>query len=330
MLGPSASSRSQWYGIIGFRERRPQLDSPDVLSMAGFGGTLLKSKDLLRGPTARLLARGAFPAGSTIDGEDFQFAQLRDTGANRVTFESCDFKYAYFQRAYFVDCEFRDCDFTGARFDNSTIRGEKTNLEGCKLDYVAAWRTILPNELVLRNLPGEANVKRLAAQSLRRNAESIGDSDAAKAFAAEEMLATDEHYFKAARGVESYYNLHYPGVLNRVQYGFKYATHHVSGVIWGHGESPLRLLFWSSCALVSLSALLVPAITSIGTKEPFTVDPIGAMGDALFFAAVTFLGLSYDLQPQSLYTRSLTVMLGGLGYFTLGLLVASAYRRLAR
>jgi hypothetical protein len=71
----------------------------------------------------------------------------------------------------------------------------------------------------------------------------------------EEIEATKRHYSYALRGYDSYYKKKYFGFLPKVRASAKLSWLQISGLIWGHGEKPARLLISSLALLLLLTAV---------------------------------------------------------------------------
>lgn len=154
-------------------------------------------------------------------------------------FKGIDFKYTIFETCYFRKCSFEDCDFTGCRFNTSNLYG--SIFQNCKFDYVVFERTQITPEILDTNCPGLENLKLKFARSLRTNFQSLGDSEAVNKAMAIELDATEAHLFKAWNAPESYYRHKYRG-WGRVKVFFQWLSFKILDLLWGNGESSLKLL----------------------------------------------------------------------------------------
>jgi len=173
---------------------------------------------------------------------DWRSKLFKDFNARNAKFEDCDFRYAIFERAYFRDTQFTNCRFDGARFSECNLRTVK--FYGCDLKYVLFQRCQVDLEELIAALPPEPNLRREALQNLRANAVEIGDYASQTRLILQELKSAKLHYSYAVRGYSSYYKRKYAGFFPKLRAGIHLAGLHLSDLVWGHGEKPIRLL-WS-------------------------------------------------------------------------------------
>lgn len=154
-------------------------------------------------------------------------------------FKKVDFKYTIFDTCYLRNCVFDSCDFTGCRFIGTNFYGASFN--GCKFDYTIFERTIIDSDILEVGCPGYENLKLKFARTLRMNFQSIGDSKSANKAIRVELDATEAHLHKAWKSKESYYREKYSG-LNRIKVFVEWLTFKAMDLIWGNGESTLKLV----------------------------------------------------------------------------------------
>ncbi|EKD25990.1 MAG: putative plasmid protein [uncultured bacterium] len=154
-------------------------------------------------------------------------------------FEKIAFKYSIFDNCYLQNCVFDSCDFTGCRFIGVNLCGAR--FEGCTFDYVNFERTIIDSEILENGCPGWENLKLKFARTLRMNFQQIGDTQAVNKAIKVELDATESHLFKAWKSNESYYRKKYKG-LARIKQFFEWINFKTLGLVWGNGESPIKLL----------------------------------------------------------------------------------------
>ena len=171
---------------------------------------------------------------------DWRNRRFMDLNALNAEFENCDFRYSNFERAYFRDAKFSNCRFDGARFTDCNLK--RATFYGCDLKFVQFQRCLLDLDEVIASLPAEPNIRREALQNLRANAVEIGDYGSQSRLVLQEVEATKLHYRYALRGFDSYYKKKYSGISSKLRAGAKLVGLHVSGLIWGHGEKPGKLI----------------------------------------------------------------------------------------
>ena len=172
-------------------------------------------------------------------GAKFQNHQFQRLVARKRKFEDCDFSYSTFDSSYLRNCVFDSCVFVGCSFENSNLRG--SHFSGCKFDYVRFSNTYIEPEILDTECPGQENLQKDFARTLRLNFHQIGDAAAANTAIRIELNATKIHLHKAWRSRESYYRKKYAG-LKRVGKFFEWAKFISLDFIWGNGEKPLNLL----------------------------------------------------------------------------------------
>jgi uncharacterized protein YjbI with pentapeptide repeats len=69
------------------------------------------------------------------------------------TFKNTSFKFTVFESCYFHNCTFDHCNFVGTSFTDGNLRG--STFEGCSFKYARFTRSIVPYDVLERNLPSE-------------------------------------------------------------------------------------------------------------------------------------------------------------------------------
>ena len=192
---------------------------------------------LERRPKANIYENGSVPEGTTLTKKDYQFSRIRDVGAKSVVFEDCDFSYSFMLRAYFRNAKFLRCKLIGCHFEQCNFRGAE--FSECDFSYSWFSTTQISHADIFNQLPPRPNVRKELAQNLRKNAESIGDTAAVLECFWYEMEQSAICLREAVEAREEYYKKKYPGLSNRIRFRLRLLRHHLSGFIWGHGESPL-------------------------------------------------------------------------------------------
>lgn len=263
--------------------------------------------------------------GPKIIERDFKKYQFEEVGAKGVTFEECDFSYSTFLRVYFRNASFIKCRFTGCDFEHCNLRGAK--FSQCDFSYATFGRTHVDPDDLFTQLPKRPNVRREFAQVLGRNAESMGNGEAALQCFWFQMEQTQQYLLEAAEGREEYYKRKYPGFWNRVAFRFSYWSHVFSSVFWGHGESPLRLLRATSAILLLVALIFVFQSPSF-EGPPVTEDPATAIGFAIAHTLLLMLGLTTEKFVPGTDFGAFLFGLGALtGYVLFGLFIVTLTRR---
>ena len=172
--------------------------------------------------------------------------------AMKVQFNQVDFSYCIFDAAYLRNCSFIDCNFTGCRFLNSNLSG--TSFHGCKFDYATFEKTYIDNDVLDTGCPGFENLKLKFARSLRLNYQQIGDAKSSNKAMAIELEATESHLFKAWNSKEAYYRHKYKD-LKRFKVFMDWLCFKALDIIWGNGESALKLVRTVLWALLIIAAV---------------------------------------------------------------------------
>lgn len=163
---------------------------------------------------------------------------VRAVARERV-FCKVDFSHAIFDTCYFRKCRFDSCDFTGCRFVGSNFIG--STFIGSTFNYAIFERTLVTDEILDTECPSWENVQQRFARSLRVNFQQLGDSHAVNKAIGVELRAEEIHLRKAWRSPEAYYRQKYRG-WNRIAMFGRWMKFRVLDILWGNGESPLKLL----------------------------------------------------------------------------------------
>lgn len=278
------------------------------------------------------LSDSVLPPGEYSDLELDHFRFTNFSGAE-CHFKHCSFRYCIFEDSYFRKATFSDCNFTGARFIRSNLRKVKFT-ENCTLNYAFFTQTWVDPDQLVPSLPTWINVREQLCRTLRANFAELGDDDTALRFLELELAAAGKHKKATVTRDGQYYTKSEfdSNVPLRMDFRWKWWAHRLGEFTWGHGLRPERLLIFITLALLVVVVLLSMIPASIGATVPDgTVSMLlRSVGDVSFFVGSTFLGLTYTMEPTTCFSRILTVVTAALGYLALGMVVASAYRRLAR
>lgn len=280
---------------------------------------------LERRPKANRYENGSVPEGTTLTNKDYRFSQIRDVGAKLVVFEDCDFSYSVLVRIYFRNVKFLRCKLIGCRFEQCNFRSAE--FSGCDFSYSWFSKTQISHADIFNQLPPRPNVRKELAQSLRKNAESIGDTTAVLECFLYEMEQTAVYLREAAQGREEYYKKKYLGFYNRVRFKLRLLRHYLSKFTWGHGESPLLVIRFALIIWFILGAWI--AVLGAGAGGPeLTTAPCDAITFGLKHSIFLMLGASVTgFEPMTFGTLALKGTAALFGYTIFGLMVATIVRR---
>lgn len=215
--------------------------------------------------------------------------------AKKRRFTNVDFRYSFFDASYLRDCHFDSCDFTGCRFVGTSFHG--SSFSGCKFDYTYFEKTVVDNDILDTGCPGHENLKMRFARGLRMNYQQLGDAASANKAMGVELLASEIHLYKAWRSNESYYRKKYVG-WKRIKAFIEWFEFKVLDLIWGNGESALKLV---------RAALFVLVLMSLYDVLIFRDSQVlGNYVQAFFDSPQILLG---TLSPAHYSSASITVIL---------------------
>lgn len=231
-------------------------------------------------------------------------------------FAKVDFKYSIFDTCYLRNCTFDSCDFTGCRFVGTNLLG--SSFSGCKFDYSTFEKTVVDNDILDSGCPGHENLKMRFARALRMNYQQLGDAKSANKAIAVELQATEVYLHKAWHSNESYYRKKY-AKWKRAKAFIDWAEFKVLDLIWGNGESALKLL-----RATLLCIFLMALIDVMAFGDP---QHLNSYRQAFVEAPQVFLGtLSPSHYPNAYLTAILIVRLIAIGLF-LSIIIKRLNRR---
>ncbi|NIK02240.1 pentapeptide repeat-containing protein [Xanthomonas cannabis] len=231
----------------------------------------------------------------------------------KSTFKNCDFSQSQIKSCYFHQSKFENCNFTGCVFIDSNFRGAV--FIDCDFKYALFKNTLVESRKIINNRHIWPNASRDLIRSLRKNAESLGDVEDARACLFAEMDASEDHWIQVRRGVTWYYANHYNNFDKLFRSRYKLFGLKASRLIWGYGESPFRLI---------LSIALLAGINS-WARSLFYEKP--AFFECLARTIEIFIGASGSY-PE--FPRWWTISIVFARYLTIGLLASVIYRRFSR
>lgn len=242
--------------------------------------------------------------------EDFtRHHMVRVFAVGRV-FTKVSFKQTNFLECYFRNCRFIGCDFTGAFIKETNLRGSQ--FENCTFRYTTWEKSHLDDDFLDRCLPSEENLARDLVRSLRVNFSEIGNYEAVNRAASIEVRLTGQHLYKAAYSNESYYRSKYKG-WPRFTHAVQHARWKALDLLWGNGESIIRIIFSCFVAILAVSIL-------------YSRETELSLADALTESIWQFWGKQYAQPMPPIYTLALTIT----QFVAFGLFMAILIKRLSR
>lgn len=245
-----------------------------------------------------------------VSAQSFAQKDLARVFATRKVFTEVSFKQAVLWGCYFRNCTFVRCDFTGAQIGACNFKG--ATFSGCLFQYTVWEKTLLDDEFLEKCVPAEENLARDLVRALRVNFAQVGNYQAVNKAAAIEVRLTGRHLYNAAYSEKTYYRDKYKGV-ERLGYAWKHLLWLALDLVWGNGESLLRVL------LTTLATLLVAALV-LTAQHPGL-----ELVDAISTSTHAFWGI-----PSPLVSAAFMVTLTVLRFVLLGLFMAILVKRLSR
>jgi hypothetical protein len=295
-----AQLRARWTpeltaAAIAFLQGNPS--DVDIPTMEHDGATYLD----LRG----IRIEGTQLDGMLIRNVNLRWSTIRDVGFKGAKLVECNLSQAQFAECYFRRAVFQKCDIVNARFEKSDFSNAR--LEASRLDFA----TFKECEITLQSIrfrdDAPPQVLARVCRNLKLNAMQMGHfADAGELTYREKTFERRALYNQAASGKN----------LAAIGRWFGSAT---LSLLWGYGEKPGRLAFGS--ALI---------IFLFGTLQ-YWLGAVPGQGwwDHVYFSGITFLTVGYgDLVPLAPLPRLVSVLEGATGIVIIGLLIASATKKI--
>lgn len=161
-------------------------------------------------------------------------------GASKNTvFEKISFTHCIFEDCYLPNCVFDTCNFTGCKFVGSNLY--QSTFAGCKFWYTTFERTQIDDDILIGEAPIEENLRIRFARTLRMNFTQLGDAKAVNKAISVELEASEQYLRKSWSTKRShYYKIKYPK-LNQLWQFFRWLEFKFLDIVWGNGESILKL-----------------------------------------------------------------------------------------
>jgi hypothetical protein len=244
-------------------------------------------------------------------------------GLKKATFQGGRVSHCLFERVYLRHARFKSVDLTGTSFVSCNLR--YASFDGSNLSYVAFENCQLDYDNVLQNLPSQPNLKRHLLRWLRLNAASQGDIEEAYLLR-EELAAERAELYATFMGTNEYFRQR-PG-RERFQAFQRWCGHQLQKLLWGYG------LQVSVLARTALLVVILGAFWVWLGRIPFHCGPSTrplSFTESFFVSTNSFTTVgSGDIAPTESKGRVLVALESLSGAAFLGLLAATAYRKIAR
>ncbi|MDA8448613.1 pentapeptide repeat-containing protein [Acidovorax sp. NCPPB 3859] len=257
-----------------------------------------------------------FHLGIAEEKQRFQNKVFVRLGARRGTvFRKVSFTHSIFDGCYLANCTFDSCDFTGCRFLGSNFH--QSAFSGCTFLYATFERTQIDDDILTSEAPAEENLRMRFARTLRMNFAQLGDAKAVNQAISLELEATEQYLRNSwSPKRNSYYQAKYPGWKQIWQF-FRWFEFKLLDIIWGNGESILKL--------VRFIAIVVASIAIYDVVLADKALDLAAYWESVKQAPAIFLGVaSKEYSPLALS------LIAGSRYVGLALLTALLVKRFGR
>ena len=249
--------------------------------------------------------------GMLIRNVNLRWSTIRDVGFKGAKLVDCNLSQASFSECYFRRAVLQKCDIVNSKFDSSDFSNAR--MDASRLDFA----TFKSCEITLANIrfrkDASAQVLARVCRNLKLNAISMGHFADASELAY--MEKTYERYML--------YDQAFSRGRERGGRRLKAIAFWLDAVIlnwlWGYGEKPWRL---------ALAMLVV--VFGFGTLQ-YALNGIAGSGwwEHVYFSGITFVSVGYgDLVPTEPIPRVLAVLEGVTGITFIGLLIASATKKI--
>lgn len=246
-------------------------------------------------------------------------------GLKQATFRRGHLSHCFFERTYLRHATFTGVDLTGTFFIGCNLK--YASFDGCRLDYVSFEECQLDYDNILQNLPAQPNLKRHLLRSLRLNASKRADPEESDLLR-RELKAERDELWATFTGANEYFRSR-PGRERWQAFG-KWCGHQPQRLLWGYGLQ-LRALMVTAASIILLGAVLAHGnnlLFHVGTEA--AARSLG-FREALFVSTTSFTTVGAgDIIPVTDWGKALVAAESLSGAAFLGLLAATAYRKIAR
>lgn len=249
--------------------------------------------------------------GAIVRNVNFRWSTIRDVGFKNAKLIECNLSQATFSECYFRRTVFQKCDIVNARFDASDFSNAR--MEGSRLDFA----TFKNCEITLQNIrfreDTSPQVLARICRNLKLNAMSMGYyADAGELTYMEKNYERHVLYHQAFARKDERAGMRLRAIAS-------WLGSVLLNWLWGYGEKPWRL-----------GLAIVAGIFVFGTIHYWLgALPEKAWWEHVYFSGITFLTIGYgDLSPTGAGARFVAVVEGIAGIATLGMLIASATKKI--
>lgn len=264
-----------------------------------------------------------------LDQMDFDNGYIEQLGRKKKGSQvrSCTFRSTVFMECYFNGVTFTACDFTSAKFIDCNLKDAK--FIHCKFNYASFRRTIVDATEVLANLPREPNVRRDLLRNLRVDARELGNVEDESLYVRKEIEASDLFYISAFKGRDDWYRNKYGGI-DRLSFLFSWIKSRFSGLIWGNGEKPVRVLYACLFTIALMTVVLCIYGYKVGVFSGDSSVYVN-IGESFKLSVSEFLGVPYSVNDFALKVPfAVSVFAVFARYIFVGLLVSVMFRSFSR
>ncbi len=141
----------------------------------------------------------------TFANVSFKEARLISCTFENCAFIDCYFRMAVLESSRFLGCKFISCDFPKAAFRQ------------CSFVYAQFRSCFVPYAVFEPSLPAEANLRRLLADNLAREAEAASATNDARLYRLRACEALEQYLWGGLVGGDKWSREHFPGLPDRVE-----------------------------------------------------------------------------------------------------------------
>lgn len=276
-------------------------DPPDMLDLKGFRFDRL-------GYRADL-------GQARLSGLNFWSAQFSNVNLKGASFSRCLLGLSRFESVYLRDVAFDDCDLYGTDFERCHLHGvkfSKTSLKFCTFNGCDVDPQSFAGGL-LEEKQGRWALARDIYRALRLNLNAAGDERGSSWAIYQESLMQRRYLRQKGRRAGWLFSL-------------------LVDLLWGYGQRPSRLFFFSLLYLVAYAVVYFFAGIKVGdvcAAGPSVPSPAAHLLDCLYFSVITFTTVGYgDIVPCTTLSRLLAASEAFSGIFIMSLFVTANVRKL--
>jgi hypothetical protein len=284
----------------------------------------------LIGKQPPVLSEALFEA-DRVDGQTFEAIRFE-----HCTFANVSFKQATLVSCTFENCVFMECYFRLATLDSSRFLGSKfincdfpkASFRQCSFIHAHFRGCFIPYQEFEQSLPTQANLRRLLAENLSREAEAAGASADARQYRLQGYRSYERYLWNGLLGADAWSREHFPSLGERVVAGLRLLGRWANRMLWGYGEQGLVLIRNATIVVFGVFPLLYylwgDDLEQVG----------GDLGAASYFllsvdALLNGSGFS-GVSPTTSSTRVLVLVEVLVGLIFIGLAVTLLFRWITR